>query len=150
MLVALLIVFIYARLAHDETAYSIVKNKVLLKSSWLDGAQVISQSVGSPINIDQQIDLHVRVSKEAIKDMTSGNAIKDCLFMPTHCTTPSWMSFRKMHELYPLMLPYIANADEVLCTSFWAVLNSDGSTNNQDMICVNTQSGDLYYTYYDV
>lgn len=133
----------------NEDAYSIVKNKVLINSRWIDGAEIVSQKLN--ISKDEQIDLHVKVSKDIAQDMISQNIIKECVSISERCTQPRWISFAMMQEKYPLATPYVnADTKTVLCTSYWAVQNQDGSTNNQDGICVDPETGDFWYTYYDV
>lgn len=133
----------------NEDAYSIVKNKVLVNSRWLDGAEIVSQKLN--LSKDEQIDLRVKVSKDIARDMISQNIIKECVSMSERCTQPRWISFAMMQEKYPFATPYVnAETDTVVCTSYWAVQRQDGTTNNQDGICVDPEAGDFWYTYYDV
>ncbi|MNQ84669.1 hypothetical protein D3C85_998050 [compost metagenome] len=133
----------------NEDAYSIVKNKVLVNSRWLDGAEIVSQKLN--LSKDEQIDLHVKVSRDTARDMISQNIIKECVSISERCTQPRWISFAMMQERYPLATPYISEGtNAVVCTSYWAVQYQDGRTNNQDGICIDPETGDFWYTYYDV
>jgi hypothetical protein len=139
------------KLYFEEDTYSIVKDKVLVESKWLEGAKVLSQSQGSLISKDEQLDLHAKVSKDTAQEMVSRNIIKECVSTSERCTQPHWISLVAMQEKYPLATPYVSSeSNTVVCTSHWAVQNQDGSTNNQDGICIDPETGDFWYTYYDV
>lgn len=123
----------------------------MANGKWLDGAEIISQSQGSILSRDAQLDLHTKVSKDIARDMISQNIIKECVSMSERCTQPHWISFAMMQEKYPFATPYIdSDTATVLCTSYWAVQNQDGNINNQDGICIDPETGDFWYTYYDV
>jgi hypothetical protein len=135
----------------NEDPYSIVKDKVLVDSRWFEEAEIISQSKGSILSRDAQLDLHAKVSKDIAQIMISQNIIKECVSIPERCTQPHWISLVMMREKYPLATPYVnTESNTVVCTSYWAVQKQDGSTNNQDGICVDPETGDFWYTYYDV
>lgn len=132
----------------NETAFDILKSKVLKDPALVEGAEVLEQTIdtgwqGSYLYVKARL-----ASDSNIPDLSSPSVIKFCDKEPGNCTQPAWTPYAEYVEKYPTVTLSIPRdvAEATICTGHWDRIVND-IRETQDIICVNRDERLLWYQF---
>ena len=154
LVVALLLVIglvIRGTIFTREDPLRILQDNVLADSTILNKIQITNSTMVTQ-TIDPSYSLSARITPELARSLVSKQILKACIDdSDSRCSSPAWIRYDSLGSTARIGAPHIEiDTEEVACTFTWKRLTSDGLHNYQDMVCINPNSGEFWYEYFEV
>lgn len=134
----------------QEEPLHILRDNVLVSPSLIDKIKVINSKANS-YTIDPSYELAARITPHLARSLISKQILKACIRPNASCSSPTWVRYDDLGSQAELGAPSIsANTTDVVCTFTWRDITSDNIYNYQDMVCINPESGELWYEYFEL
>jgi len=135
----------------SNSALQKLQNNVLENPKVLSSEKVISEQNTGSSTVDPGYSLHVIIERSLSKELLEKNILKACTKSKSQCSNPTWNAYDILNDQQQLGLPEIVGeTTKIQCTYTWKNMTDDGTLNYRDTVCINPDSGDLWYEYFEI
>lgn len=148
--VVFIISFICIAAVSNDALHTLRAN-VLKDPRVLDDVRVISKQNSELLAVNPSYSLHLKMNQKESKELLEKPILKACVQSTSNCSDPTWITYNEMIKQEQIGAPGIdGDTSKVQCTYTWGSITEDGTKDQRDTICIDPDSGDLWYEYFEV